>query len=116
MTDSEKKFVNFDEFASYLERVNALYTCPMCSHRKWSLSTPDTSLRNGEKANIIPTLPGTDLQSNGGVFLHSKTHNLLIMECESCGYMSFFNHNTVLEKIKNNEFAIKEGSKEENEE
>lgn len=112
MTDSGKIFVSFSEFASYLKKVNAFYTCPMCRNNQWTLITPDSSLRNGQQANIIPTLPVTDLQNEGGIFFHSKTHNLLIVECKSCGYISFFNHNTVLKKLRIMNLLPKEGSKE----
>lgn len=99
MSKTEYKLITFNEFAEYLGTLDSDHICPMCSCEAWTLSTPFELSPDDSEKKMVPTIPGTFFHKSPTEKrkdLYSTTAlDLLLMQCQNCGYMNFFNYRKV---------------------
>ncbi|EGT0451670.1 TPA: hypothetical protein SMF84_000224 [Serratia marcescens] len=109
MSDKNCDMVDFDAFANYLNTLKGEQVCPICHEEQWKLHTPSEVTEADEsKALVLPTLPGTFLPVEGKAkagFFRSRSLDLLMMQCQNCGFMHLFNYKTVEKNIKEKNYV-----------
>ncbi|NUU68466.1 hypothetical protein HQN64_20485 [Enterobacteriaceae bacterium BIT-l23] len=107
MSKKEPKLISFDEFAEYLNGLKGEHICPMCEEEKWTLYTPKELEDQSNNRRMQPTIPFATYSSKDGKekgnLLGGSVLDVLIMECQNCGYMNFFSYAKVLKNISNSE-------------
>ncbi|MDR7875797.1 hypothetical protein, partial [Yersinia mollaretii] len=118
MPDSKISTIEFKNFEEYLRNLNGPHDCPICNKAFWTLTTTQTipdEKGDGER-KVVPTIPGgasSKEDRRSGKLLYTRSMNILIMQCKNCGYMNFFNYNTVLKNINDNKFGSEDGESDE---
>lgn len=96
--------VGFKEFTRYVQSLkDAGKPCPCCGEMKWRLTTTLDNKSAGVEAVLAYALPfatvsQTPEDAPGDIMINNAL-TVLIKQCMSCGNMTFFNHDAVLDKI-----------------
>lgn len=108
MSDEEFKMLTFDDFAKYLGTLCGEQICPMCSGKSWTLFIPSKLPSKDEISYVTTSIPGAVISKDtSNVFIRSKNHDVLLMQCGNCGYTAFFNYRKVKENIESGEYIKK---------
>lgn len=101
--------VKFNEFVDYLNSLKGEHICPMCMEEQWKLFTPDQINHDDDpEKTIIATIPGAFVKINkekSSTLYRSPGLDVLLMECQNCGYINFFNHKKVSKNLKSGEYV-----------
>ncbi|HGJ5865455.1 hypothetical protein [Arsenophonus nasoniae] len=97
--------ITFEEFAFYLQQIGENIQCPLCKNTQWELFAKTTvqSQFTKENINYVTTLPVTSNIFHGdslSQMLQVTSNNVLIMNCNNCGYINLLNYEFVYNKIK----------------
>lgn len=108
------KIISFDDFAAYLNTLEGEHNCPMCQSEAWQLFTPkEVSNTEDPEKMIVPTIPGSFLNPTSGEnrksLMKSPSLNVLVMQCQNCGFMNFFNYKKVTDNIDSKNYNKKDG-------
>ena len=111
MSIKEFKLITFEEFAEYLNSLAGDHTCPICCEESWTLYTPN-ELTPGEdenRARMVPTIPGSafrkSIDEKSSALYKTPALDVLIMQCENCGFINFFNYRKVEQNLVDKKFV-----------
>lgn len=96
--------VGFREFTRYVQSLkNGNAPCVCCGEMTWKLTTTmEINLQNTQSTLAFSLPYAVVAQSKNdtpGDLMINNAMPLLIKQCNSCGNMTFFNHETVLNKL-----------------
>jgi Zn ribbon nucleic-acid-binding protein len=101
--------VKFNEFVTYLNSLKGDHACPMCQEESWTLFTPDQLTQGDDSENmIITTIPGAFFNApkdKRSTLYRSPGLDILIMECQNCGFLHLFNYKKVEKNVASGEYV-----------
>lgn len=105
MSNKNFKLITFEEFAEYLNSLPGDHTCPLCCEESWMLYTPNelTPGDDEDREIMVPTIPGAPFKKNldekGGGLYKTPALDVLIMQCQNCGFINFLNYRKVEQNL-----------------
>ncbi|QHJ79261.1 MAG: hypothetical protein [Bacteriophage sp.] len=108
MNDKKPNLATFKQFADYLNTLSGEHICPMCGEESWTLFTPQESTNDDVTETLTPSIPIAAYKNNSDKMktdiFGSKMFDLLIMQCQNCGYMNLFGYEKVSKNIKTGDY------------